>query len=329
MSYVAQLMPLLLHCVLLFPQNAPPQHQSQSNDIRSNNEKPSADSGGLDGSWEGELTFLQGANLNQTQPRTGRYRITIQGTSVRVYFILSDDVKEVKSGKFHMEDLMTNAVIFAMDSGKDDEGTWVETWVFSLTEKDKDTLLVNFSRMVNNIDLPLTSEHSKFAKEATGELKRLPPEATVKVRRLSPPIYPKLALQARIATTVVLNVTVRPDGSVDSVALVSGHRMLDGAAMESAQKTDFECKNCRVTSTPYRMTYNFELGDAIYCKGIDANGYGVYDASSDTEVNQSQDIITVRGRPYATCDPVERISFAKFRSAKCLYLWRCGTRPLE
>ena len=136
-------------------------------------------------------------------------------------------------------------------------------------------------------------------------------------------------MQARIATTVVLNVTVRPDGSVDSVALVSGHPMLNGAAMESAQKTEFECKNCREPSTSYLMTYNFELGDALYCKGIDANGYGIYGESADTEVSQSQGIVTVRGRPYATCDPAERISFAKFRSAKCLYLWRCGKRPLQ
>ena len=154
-------------------------------------------------------------------------------------------------------------------------------------------------------------------------------EATVTVRRLAVPIYPKLALQARIATTVVLNVTVRPDGSVESVALISGHPMLNGAAMESAQKTEYECKNCREPSTSYHMTYNFELGDAVYCKGIDANGYGIYDASADTAVSESQSIVTVRGRPYATCDPAERISFAKFRSAKCLYLWRCGERRLQ
>ena len=155
------------------------------------------------------------------------------------------------------------------------------------------------------------------------------PETTVIVSRLSPPIYPKLALQARIATTVILNVSVRPDGTVDSVALVSGHPMLNPAAMESAKKTEFQCKNCREPSTSYQMTYKFELGDALYCKGIDANGYGIYDASADTEVSQSQGIIAVRGRPYATCDPAETISFVKFHSAKCLYLWRCGKRPLQ
>lgn len=134
-----------------------------------------ADLGGLDGSWEGELTFLRGATLWSPSKTTGlRDRITIQGTSARVYAIYSDRAEEVKPGSFHMEQLMTNAVISATDSGKDNEGTWVETWVFSLTQKDKDTLLVNFSRIVNNIDLPLENDHSKFAVAASGELKRLP-----------------------------------------------------------------------------------------------------------------------------------------------------------
>jgi TonB family protein len=123
------------------------------------------------------------------------------------------------------------------------------------------------------------------------------PEATVMVISLSAPVYPKFALQARIATAVVVNVIVRPDGTVDSVALVGGQPMLNGAAMESAQKTQFQCKNCLERSASYRMTYKFELGDAIYCKGIDANGKGIYDAAEGTEVSQSQGIITVRARP--------------------------------
>ena len=255
MNYLAQLMPVLLHCVLLLPQNAPPPlqpQQSQSNDITSNNEKPSAGFGGLDGSWEGELTFLQGATLHQTQAKTGRYRITIQGTSVRVYFILSDDVRESKSGKFHMEYLMTNAVIFATDSGKDNEGTWVETWVFSLTEKDKDTLLVNFSRMVNNIDLPLTSDHSKVALEATGELKRLPPHQRVQgtvqvssaemgellVKRVRPE-YPDEARAKRIQGTVMLRATVSREGNVKEVSVISGDPELSQAALSAAKKWEY------------------------------------------------------------------------------------------
>ena len=155
------------------------------------------------------------------------------------------------------------------------------------------------------------------------------PKTTVTIGRLSPPIYPKLALQARIATTVVLDVTVRPDGGVDSVTLVSGHPMLNGAAIESAQQTTFQCNNCSEPSTSYQVTYKFELGEAAYCKEIDANGHAIYDASADTQVSQEQDSITVVGHPGATCDPTETITFLKFRAAKCLYLWHCGKQRLQ
>lgn len=156
-----------------------------------------------------------------------------------------------------------------------------------------------------------------------------PKKPTIMVSKLSQPIYPRLALQARIAAAVVLDVGVRPDGSVDSVALVSGHPMLIDAAKESAKKTIFECKDCHEPSTLYHLAYMFELGDVLRCEEIDVGPYGVYDASTNTEVSRSQDIVTVRGRPYTTCDPSQKISFVKFRSAKCLYLWRCAKRALQ
>jgi TonB family protein len=163
----------------------------------------------------------------------------------------------------------------------------------------------------------------------SGALAQNSAETKVIVAKLSVPAYPELALQARIAGIVELSVAVRPDGSIESVAVVSGHPMLKAAATESAQKTEFECKDCREALTPYRMTYEFELGEAVYCKGVDANGYGIYDATADTQVSQSTDMVTVLGRPFATCDPSVKITFLKVRSAKCLYLWHCGRRPLD
>jgi hypothetical protein len=132
------------------------------------------DFGSLDGAWEGDLAFLQGATLSQKEPATGRYRITIQGSAVHVYIVRPQDLREIKPGAFHIERLMTNAVIYATQSGKDSEGTWVETWVFAVTQENGTTLLANFARVVNNIDLPLSNDHSKFAKEAAGELKLIP-----------------------------------------------------------------------------------------------------------------------------------------------------------
>jgi TonB family protein len=103
------------------------------------------------------------------------------------------------------------------------------------------------------------------------------------ISKLSPPTYPGLALQARITGSVELNIAVRLDGSVQSIALVSGPPMLKAAAIESVQRREFECKDCHEPSLLYPVTYKFELGDALYCKGIDANGYRVYKPSADTQ----------------------------------------------
>jgi TonB family protein len=155
------------------------------------------------------------------------------------------------------------------------------------------------------------------------------PTAKVVVTKLSAPTYPILALQARIQGTVELNIEVRPDGSIESADVVSGHPILQTAAVESAHKSKFECKECRDSLTPYRIIYKFELGGAVSCKDIEANSNGIYDANAGTQVSQSQDTITVVGSPSPICDPAGVISFLKFRSAKCLYLWKCGLHPLQ
>jgi hypothetical protein len=120
------------------------------------------------------LAFLRGATLSQKGPATARYRITIQDSQVHVYVVHAQDVKEIKPRAFHIVRLRTNAVIYAIESGEDDEGTWVETQVFTVTQENGTTLLTNFARQVNNIDLPLSSDHSKFTKEAAGELQLIP-----------------------------------------------------------------------------------------------------------------------------------------------------------
>ena|ERR1022692_3314077 len=45
---------------------------------------------------------------------------------------------------------------------------------FSLSRGRTGPLLTNFARVVNNLGLPLSNDHSKFAKEAAGELKLIP-----------------------------------------------------------------------------------------------------------------------------------------------------------
>jgi len=105
----------------------------------------------------------------------------------------------------------------------------------------------------------------------------------VVLAELYPPVYPPLARQAHISGDVRILVGIRRDGSVVSAELISGHQMLKSAALESVQKSTFECRGCAEEVTSYSLTYTFSLRDDVDCGG-------------------------------------RRLR----RSAKCLYLWRCG-----
>jgi TonB family protein len=194
-------MTVLVCSLFSFAQTAtPPTEQAQEAQTSSNSALPNTMGVGLDsldGTWEGDLTYLHGATLSP-KGATVRYRITIQGSSVQVYLIQPQGVKEVKSGAFHIERLMTNAVIYATDSGHDNEGTWVETWVFAVTRENGTTLLTNFGRLVNNLDLPFTSDHSKFAKAAAGELKLIPASSSEQNQTPQPPPPPAMSAGSSI-----------------------------------------------------------------------------------------------------------------------------------
>lgn len=105
--------------------------------------------------------------------------------------------------------------------------------------------------------------------------------------KLSPPLYPPLARQARITGDVQLELKVRPDGIVANVVPLSGHPILQLAASDSAQKSQFSCQGCSDV-TSYRMTYTFDFLKGTGCQQT-----------------------TVRSR---------------VRSPKCLYFWKCGER---
>jgi TonB family protein len=153
---------------------------------------------------------------------------------------------------------------------------------------------------------------------------RQPVAGEVVITKLSSPIYPQLALQARIAGAVELNVTVQIDGSIEAVAVVSGHPLLRDAALTSARHTQWECKEC-ATAIAHRFEYRFEPGEPLPCSGwgTAANGDLTY-AKPAVMVTQSGDTITIIDSPVPICDPAaER---RRVRSPECLYLWRCRVR---
>jgi TonB family protein len=109
----------------------------------------------------------------------------------------------------------------------------------------------------------------------------------IKVTKLSSPVYPPLARQARVNGDVRLELKIRPDGGVAEAAVLSGHPMLQQAAVDSAQKSQFSCSGCS-DLTSYPMTYRFDFLEGTGCQ--------------------------------------ETTVASRFRSPKCVYLWKCGSR---
>jgi len=139
-------------------------------------------------------------------------------------------------------------------------------------------------------------------------------------------IYPPLARQARINGEVELTLRIRPDGTLGSVSLVSGHPMLAQIAIQSAQRSQFECSGCTADLTSYSLRYKFELLPLDHTKDCACLTDEERNGSLPPKVDVPSHEITVFGKVMETCDPA--VEIVKVRSAKCLYLWRCDRRDL-
>jgi hypothetical protein len=161
------------------------------------------------------------------------------------------------------------------------------------------------------------------------------PPTGVMLIDLSPPLYPPLARQGRIAGDVKVQLSIRPDGSIESATPVSGHRWLVPAALESARQSQFECRGCSGTAISYSMTYTFQMVGELdrCCCTTGAPRDSVAESYSVPQVSQSQDHVTLRAAPLCVCPDACDADWAqahsKFRSAKCLYLWRCGVHAVS
>ena len=138
-------------------------------------------------------------------------------------------------------------------------------------------------------------------------------KADVVLVNLFSPAYPPLARQACIAGEVEINLGIRKDGSVQSAVVASGHPMLTLAALSSAQQSRFECRGCEDDVTPYSLIYSFQFEAS--------HGWPCPEKTAP-RVTQSQNRITIAAEP-ALVHPY--FSNMLVRSAKCLYLWRCGS----
>ena len=150
------------------------------------------------------------------------------------------------------------------------------------------------------------------------------PQREVVLTELAKPVYPRLARQARIQGDVVLKLVVRRDGTVESAEAISGPAMLVQAALDSARNSKFDCSSCIEAVTSYRLEYSFQFGPEAVC----AN-YGVTDELVDQgypQVRQTKNRVILVDQWIPLCNDDVILTPTKTRSAKCLYLWKCGHR---
>jgi TonB-like protein len=175
------------------------------------------------------------------------------------------------------------------------------------------------------VALPCTSIEgtAQVAKESRVE------EGKVALSQLSPPMFPPLARQARISGEVKVQLSIRTDGSVESASAVSGDPMLVPAALESARGSLFKCSRCTELNTPYELIYRFQVVGELERCCCSAGARAI----RESEVSYSDNHVTITASPACVCpDPcaVEgAIAQSRRRSAKCLYLWKCGVRPFS
>jgi TonB family protein len=154
-------------------------------------------------------------------------------------------------------------------------------------------------------------------------------QESVVITKLFPPVYPPLAKQTRISGDVELILEVRADGRLESATVVSGHPLLKQAALDSAEGSQFDCRICTQGVRSFQMLYSFQLGPTSYCAEASKTSSRDQKEEHYPRVVQTQNHVTVIDQPVGTCDLAFTITRTRVRSAKCLYLWKCGSHVEE
>jgi protein TonB len=83
-----------------------------------------------------------------------------------------------------------------------------------------------------------------------------------RIVKLVPPVYPKMARQARITGTVVLEAIITGDGRVAEIKVVSGHPLLVEAAINCVKQWEYEPTELNGVPTPVILTAKVHFQNA-------------------------------------------------------------------
>jgi len=139
---------------------------------------------------------------------------------------------------------------------------------------------------------------------------------SVKIITLQPPVYPSMAIAARVAGEVNLKITLPENGIPATVQVESGPQMLRPAAVESAKRSKFEAVSGDRANESYELVYRFALDNNLACDQARDSSYPHIKSESNT--------VTISEQSMPLCDPAA--DQIHVRSWKCLYLWKCRTR---
>lgn len=134
----------------------------------------------FDGVWEGTLHFKDSSFAFDKIPDSEsshdvKLRIDIHGPIVNVFYGDVDKPDDGLPGIFHILQVKTNAIVFGTDYDQGDGPGWTESMAIILTPRNDKTLLVSFSRLVNNSGFDVEENNFKFGIHLDGELTRVGP----------------------------------------------------------------------------------------------------------------------------------------------------------
>jgi TonB family protein len=87
-------------------------------------------------------------------------------------------------------------------------------------------------------------------------------EHKISVQKFEAPKYPTIARQARVQGPVVLQFDVGSSGAAENIRVISGHPMLQQAAVDNVKLWRFHCDDCGYgQSFHHTMVFDFRLGD--------------------------------------------------------------------
>ena len=123
-----------------------------------------------------------------------------------------------------------------------------------------------------------------------------------------------MASAARVWGEVNLSITLAMDGTAESVTVDSGPPMLRQAAIESAKGSKFQPVSEGQVGQMYQLSYEFSL-EVLGCEQARDQSY--------PRVTFDANTVEISEQVPPLCDPGADI---KVRSAKCLFLWKCGLK---